>query len=106
MVSAVVHGNELCGAIVLDWLLRERLRPVRGVLSLAFMNVAAFQSFDPQDPTPSRYVDEDFTGSGPSRCSTVRATASSYAAHAKSARCSTRWTCCSTSTRCSTPRRR
>ena len=22
MVSAVVHGNELCGAVVLDWLLR------------------------------------------------------------------------------------
>ena len=29
MVSAVVHGNELCGAIVLDELLRAEVRPSR-----------------------------------------------------------------------------
>ena len=60
MVSAVVHGNELCGAIVLDWLLREAVRPRRGRLTLAFVNVAAFLAFDPLDPTASRFVDEDF----------------------------------------------
>lgn len=60
MLSAVVHGNELCGAIVLDQLLREALRPVRGKLSLGFMNVAAYQRFNPDQPEASRLVEEDF----------------------------------------------
>ena len=59
MVSAVVHGNELCGAIVLDELLRAEVRPARGRLTLAFMNVAACERFDPEHPLLSRYVDED-----------------------------------------------
>ena len=60
MVSAVVHGNELCGAHALDYLLREGVRPARGKLTLAFMNVAAYVRFDPANPIASRYVDEDF----------------------------------------------
>jgi predicted deacylase len=58
-VSAVVHGNELAGAIALDWLLRRAVRPVRGRLSLAFANVEAYHRFDVADPTASRWVDED-----------------------------------------------
>lgn len=60
LVTAVVHGNELCGAIALDWLLRSGLRPRRGTLTLAFCNVEAYARFDPADPTRSRFVDEDF----------------------------------------------
>ncbi|MEE9559301.1 MAG: M14 family metallopeptidase [Acidiferrobacterales bacterium] len=60
MLSAVVHGNELCGAITLDFLLRNDVRPTRGKLTLGFMNVAAFERFDPANPDVSRYVDEDF----------------------------------------------
>ena len=60
MISAVVHGNELCGAIALDWLFRQQLRPELGALTLAFMNVAAFEQFDEHQPNESRYVDEDF----------------------------------------------
>jgi len=60
MLSALVHGNELCGAVVLDWLLHTGVRPRIGRLSLAFVNVAAFERFDPADPTASRFVDEDF----------------------------------------------
>jgi len=60
MISAIVHGNELCGAIVLDWLFRQQVRPRLGTLSLAFMNVAAFQRFDKSQPNASRFVDEDF----------------------------------------------
>lgn len=60
MLTAVVHGNELCGAIALDHLFREEVRPVRGKLTLGFVNVAAYESFDPSYPTTSRYVDEDF----------------------------------------------
>jgi len=60
MLSAVVHGNELCGAIVLDELLRRRLRPRRGHLTLCFANPAAYLRFDPAHPTLSRFLDEDF----------------------------------------------
>ena len=60
MLSAVVHGNELCGAIALDYLMRHEVRPIQGKLTLAFMNVAAYESFDETNPTVSRYVDEDF----------------------------------------------
>ena len=60
MVNAVTHGNELCGAIAVDRLFKMNLRPVRGKLSLAFANVAAFHSFNPALPHASRYIDEDF----------------------------------------------
>ena len=60
LITAVVHGNELCGAIALDHLFRENLRPARGKLTLGFVNVGAFHSFDPATPRDSRYIDEDF----------------------------------------------
>ncbi len=60
LLHALTHGNEVCGAVALDWLLRENLRPQRGTLSLAFANVAAYARFDPADPFASRCVDEDF----------------------------------------------
>ena len=65
-VNALVHGNEVCGAIAADWLLRELaggltpVRPLRGTLSVAFANVDAYQSFDPGKPVDSRCVEEDF----------------------------------------------
>jgi predicted deacylase len=60
LVTALVHGNELCGAIALDMLLKSGLRPRRGTLTLAFCNVAAFERFDAANPSASRFVDEDF----------------------------------------------
>jgi predicted deacylase len=60
LVTALTHGNEICGAIALDRLLRAGLRPRRGKLTLAFDNIAAYRSFDSRVPTASRYVDEDF----------------------------------------------
>jgi len=60
LITALTHGNEICGAIALDRLFRAGLRPRQGKLSLAFDNVAAYRSFDPRIPTASRYVDEDF----------------------------------------------
>jgi predicted deacylase len=60
MVNALTHGNEICGALVVDRLLREALRPTRGTLTLAFANVAAFSRFDPRNPYATRFVDEDF----------------------------------------------
>ncbi len=60
LVQALTHGNEVCGAVVCDWLLREKVRPTRGRLSFSFANVAAYHRFDPGDPFASRCVDEDF----------------------------------------------
>ncbi len=60
LVTALVHGNEICGAIALDWLFKQKFRPARGVLTLAFCNVVAFQHFDASAPGDSRYMDEDF----------------------------------------------
>jgi hypothetical protein len=60
LVNALTHGNEICGAIVVDRLLRRGLRPVRGKLTLALANVEAFFRFDPASPYATRFVDEDF----------------------------------------------
>ena len=60
LVTAVTHGNELCGAVALDRLFRAGLRPRQGKLTLAFDNVAAYLSFDRRYPVASRFVDEDF----------------------------------------------
>lgn len=59
MITAVVHGNEICGAIALDDLLRSGFKPRRGTLILAFINVEAYRRFDPRDPGASRFVDRD-----------------------------------------------
>lgn len=59
MVTAVTHGNELCGAIVLDDFLAAGPRPRAGRLTLGFCNVAAYLSFDRAYPSLSRFVDED-----------------------------------------------
>ena len=56
---ALTHGNEYSGAVVLDRLLRQRFMPLRGRLTIGFVNLAAFERFDPQHPTLSRFVDED-----------------------------------------------
>jgi succinylglutamate desuccinylase len=59
VVVALTHGNEIAGAIVLDRLLREGVRPEAGRLSLVFANLDAFSRFDPDDPTASRFLEED-----------------------------------------------
>ena len=60
MLQALTHGNEFCGALALDYLLREKLGPRAGRLTLAFANVAAYARFDFDDPDRSRYIDEDY----------------------------------------------
>lgn len=59
MISALVHGNELCGAWALKGLLEAAVRPQRGQLTLAFCNLAAFDRFDAASHDASRFVDED-----------------------------------------------
>ena len=59
-IIALVHGNELAGALVLDRMLRNGVQISRGKLTLGFANIAAFARFDPAHPTTSRFIDEDF----------------------------------------------
>lgn len=59
ILSALIHGNELCGAWALKDALAAGLRPRRGSLTLAFCNLAAFDRFDPANYAPARFVDED-----------------------------------------------
>ena len=59
-IQALTHGNEVCGAIAVDFLLGQHVAPMRGTLSLCFANVAAFRTFNPDEPFKSRFVDEDF----------------------------------------------
>ena len=46
-VIALMHGNEIAGAIALDAMLRTQPCPVRGMLTLGFANLEAFHRFDP-----------------------------------------------------------
>jgi predicted deacylase len=60
LVNALTHGNEICGAVALDELIRAGVRPAAGKLTLSFANIVAYRRFDAADPTASRFVDEDF----------------------------------------------
>ncbi|MEO8118563.1 MAG: succinylglutamate desuccinylase/aspartoacylase family protein [Rhodoferax sp.] len=59
MISALVHGNELCGAWALKGLMEAGVRPQQGALTLAFCNLDAFDRFDPANPDAWRLVEED-----------------------------------------------
>ena len=60
VITALVHGNELCGAWALTRLLqRDAIQPKSGRLSLVFANTEAYQRFDPDQPRATRYLDED-----------------------------------------------
>ena len=56
---SLTHGNEIAGAVALERLLRGGLFPRRGTLTFGFANLAAFDRFDPAQPTASRFLDED-----------------------------------------------
>ena len=60
MVQALTHGNEICGAIVVDWFMRQNIRPNAGRLTIAFANMLASANWDPLNPSNSRFVDEDY----------------------------------------------
>ena len=59
-ISSIVHGNEPCGALAIDWFLKNDYRPLSGKLTLGFMNIEAYLSFDPLNPNRTRWVEEDF----------------------------------------------
>lgn len=59
LVTALIHGNELCGAWALKELLAHGFRPKNGKLTLMFCNLAAFDTFDMANHDASRFVDID-----------------------------------------------
>ncbi len=59
LISALIHGNELCGAWALKGLLEAGLRPARGSLTLMFCNLAAFDRFDAAHHDAARFVEQD-----------------------------------------------
>ena len=71
MITSLIHGNEICGAIAIKELIEKlRVGPqsflgstppllLRGRLLLAFCNLKAFDQFDPKNLHASRFVDED-----------------------------------------------
>ncbi len=59
VLAALLHGNEIAGAIVLEEMLRRGVRPARGRLTLVFANLSAYVRFDPEQPTASRFLEED-----------------------------------------------
>ena len=59
LISALIHGNELCGAWALKGMLEARIQPASGKLTLMFANLSAFERFDPANHDASRFVDED-----------------------------------------------
>ena len=59
VITTLIHGNEIAGAVVLDRMLRAGVAPLRGQLTLIFANLDAFARFDPANPTASRFADED-----------------------------------------------
>lgn len=59
VINALMHGNEISGALAALELLDSQVRPERGTLWFSFANVAAFARFDPTRPNASRYLDED-----------------------------------------------
>ncbi|HEX7388811.1 MAG TPA: succinylglutamate desuccinylase/aspartoacylase family protein, partial [Acidiphilium sp.] len=59
VIIALIHGNEIGGAIALDAMLRAGMRPARGRLTMGFANIEAFHRFNPANPIASRFVEED-----------------------------------------------
>lgn len=58
-INALTHGDEVCGAVALDQLLRRGVRPERGTLTLSFANVAAAAAIDDDHPLGRRSLDQD-----------------------------------------------
>ena len=58
-INALTHGNEVCGAIALDYLLRHEVRPRSGLLTLSFANVGAYGNRSAKHPLGTRFIDED-----------------------------------------------
>jgi succinylglutamate desuccinylase len=58
-ITALVHGNEVCGAWAVSRLLASKPAPPRGRLTLAFCNLQAYAKLDDANKDECRLLDED-----------------------------------------------
>lgn len=58
-IVALTHGEEWSGAHAVDLLLREKVRPLHGRLSLLFANWQAHARWIPEEPNRAFYIDRD-----------------------------------------------
>ena len=58
-MAAILHGNEVCGAIALDRLLRAGIRRNCGRLTFVFANIDAYHRKEGGALSPCRFIDED-----------------------------------------------
>lgn len=60
MINSLTKGNEICGSEAVATMLDEGLRPARGILTLSFANVAAYEILDVRNPAPAKFLDANF----------------------------------------------
>jgi predicted deacylase len=58
-ITALIHGNELCGLYALNRLAGNMPTILSGKLSLILCNLDAYSRLDPREPVAARAVDED-----------------------------------------------
>lgn len=58
-ITALIHGNEVCGADAVWTLVRTQHAPARGRLTLVFCNIEAYARLDDATKADRRCVDED-----------------------------------------------
>lgn len=56
LINALTHGNEICGMFAATHLLDSGVRPRRGVLTISFAHVEAYNAFDPARPFDNRQL--------------------------------------------------
>jgi len=56
LISALTHGNEICGMVAATHLLDTGVRPKIGTLTICFSNVEAYESFNEAQPFESRQL--------------------------------------------------
>lgn len=59
MITALIHGNEICGAFALDQFLKTTPQIAAGRLICVFANIGAYQKFNSRYPFATRYIDVD-----------------------------------------------
>ncbi|MBE7939909.1 MULTISPECIES: succinylglutamate desuccinylase/aspartoacylase family protein [Ramlibacter] len=59
VLTALVHGNEVCGAEAAWWAVQQAPRPRAGSLTVVFCNLAAYERLDDGTKGDCRLVDED-----------------------------------------------
>jgi succinylglutamate desuccinylase len=59
VITALVHGNEVCGAAALWDVVQQKPMPRSGSLTLVFCNLAAYAKLDDANKDECRLVDED-----------------------------------------------